>query len=56
MELLFIYVGFSFQISIAVAVILSRAVLFCLEDLVLVRAEFSVHVECLGLLGSQLIG
>ena len=51
MELLFIFVGFSFQISI-VAVILSRETLFCFvwRILVLVRAEFLVHVECLGLL------
>ena len=57
MELLFIYVGFSFQIS-TVVVILSQEMPFWFfwRILVLVRVEFLVHVECLGLLGFQLIG
>jgi len=51
MELLFIYVGFSFQIS-TVVVILSQEMPFWFfwRILVLVRVEFLVHVECLGLL------
>ena len=51
MELLFIFVGFSFQISTMV-VILSREMLFCFvwRILVFVRVELLVHVECVGLL------